>query len=71
MKHGLILVLLSFAGVNLANALDLESNQLRVNGHSLHYYQAGTKGTPLILLTGYATTIMLELIQARALIYTN
>mgnify|MGYP003391062159 FL=1 len=56
MKHGLILVLLSFAGVNLANALDLESNQLRVNGHTLHYYQAGTKGTPLILLTGYATT---------------
>ena len=56
MKHGLILVLLAFSGVNLADALDLESNQLRVNGHTIHYYQAGTKGRPLILLTGYATT---------------
>ena len=56
MKHGLILVLLAFSGVNLANAQDLDSKQLSVNGHAIHYYQAGTKGTPLILLTGYATT---------------
>lgn len=51
-----ILSILLLSGVNLVSALDMDSQQIRVNGHFMHYYQAGTDGTPLILLTGYATT---------------
>lgn len=51
-----ILSILLLSGVNLVSALDMDSQQIRVNGHFVHYYQAGNDGTPLILLTGYATT---------------
>lgn len=51
-----LLSILLLAGIGLVSALNLDSQQIEVNGHSLHYYQIGTKGTPLILLTGYATT---------------
>ncbi len=51
-----ILSILLLSGVNLVSALDMDSQQIRLNGHFVHYYQAGNDGTPLILLTGYATT---------------
>lgn len=51
-----ILSILLLSGVNLVSALDIDSQQIRLNGHFVHYYQAGNDGTPLILLTGYATT---------------
>lgn len=51
-----ILSVMLFAGINLVSAANLDSQQINVNGHALHYYQAGKKGTPLVLLTGYATT---------------
>lgn len=54
MKSFLSVMLL--AGINLVSAANLDSQQINVNGHTLHYYQAGNKGTPLVLLTGYATT---------------
>ncbi len=37
-------------------AQDLNSNLVNINGHQIHYYQTGDKGSPIILLTGYATT---------------
>lgn len=54
MKRLLSVMLL--AGINLVSAANLDSQQINVNSHSLHYYQTGNKGTPLVLLTGYATT---------------
>lgn len=51
-----ILSILLLSGVNLVSALDMDSQQIRLNSHFVHYYQAGNDGTPLILLTGYATT---------------
>lgn len=55
MKRFLSITLL-LSGINLVAAANLDSKQIKVNGHLLHYYQVGNNGTPLILLTGYATT---------------
>ncbi len=51
-----ILSILLLSGATLVSALDMDSQQIRVNGRFMHYYQVGNDGTPLILLTGYATT---------------
>ena len=40
----------------LAQATEIDSQIATINGHQLHYYKIGTSGSPLILLTGYATT---------------
>ena len=42
--------------LKMAYCVDLFSNQIKLNGHLLHYYKAGDRGQPIILLTGYATT---------------
>ncbi len=53
-KLRLFVLILSFAGV--CSAAELNSKTVTVNGHKIHYYQSGTKGSPVVLLTGYATT---------------
>lgn len=53
-KLKLFAIILSLTGMSLAT--ELSSKNLAVNGHEIHYYQSGTQGSPVILLTGYATT---------------
>lgn len=53
-KLGLLTLILNLSGVCFASELD--SKIINVNGHQIHYYQSGTKGSPVVLLTGYATT---------------
>lgn len=37
-------------------AAELSSHTVTIDNHPLHYYQMGNTGSPLVLLTGYATT---------------
>ncbi len=53
-KLKLLAVFLGLVRMGLAQ--DLNSNLVNINGHQIHYYQTGDKGSPIILLTGYATT---------------
>lgn len=45
-----------FGIIQIIMAQDLYSNLISINGHQIHYYQTGTTGEPIVLLTGYATT---------------
>jgi pimeloyl-ACP methyl ester carboxylesterase len=57
MKKVLNLLTLLFAATSgLAQSQSLQSRQLAVNGQEFHYYQLGESGSPVVLLTGYATT---------------
>ncbi|AUR51078.1 hypothetical protein CUN60_01735 [Aquella oligotrophica] len=47
---------LLFGIIQIIMAQDLYSNLININGHQIHYYQTGTRGEPIVLLTGYATT---------------
>lgn len=53
-KLKLLVIMLSFTGVSFA--VELSSKTVTISEHKIHYYQGGTKGSPVILLTGYATT---------------
>lgn len=45
------------AGSSLSiSALEMSSQTVNINNHPIHYYKTGKSGSPLILLTGYATT---------------
>jgi pimeloyl-ACP methyl ester carboxylesterase len=42
--------------LRIVSAMNLNSNLVNINGHQIHYYQAGNSGSAIVLLTGYATT---------------
>ena len=43
-------------GVSFAATPDISSKTVTIDHHPYHYYQVGHKGSPYVLLTGYATT---------------
>lgn len=51
-----ILLTILAAGSLSVSAQEMTSKTVTINDHPLHYYQIGNNGTPLVLLTGYATT---------------
>lgn len=51
-----ILLTILVAGSLSVSAQEMTSKTVTINDHPLHYYQIGNNGTPLVLLTGYATT---------------
>lgn len=51
-----VYIYMLFAGISASLASPILSKEVTVRGHKLHYYQTGSHGRPLILLTGYATT---------------